>query len=296
MSKDLQKSPDQTRRQAFTLIELLVVIAIIALLISILVPALQTAREKARQLLCMTNNRELAIGWNMYHNQNAGNIVNAYGPGSDEPWFDFPDPPITSGPGIGQDSEVVQAQQAGVRKGLLYEYVGNVKAYHCPSDRRQDIWTYAPWVSYTIMKGLNGFHPFSSFGIVPHTQFETIRNPGSKLLFIVEPSPNALYNLDFWVMLVNPQFSTPAPDWIDPVAIYHSDRTTLGFVDGHAEQRIWQEPTTIDRALVAEDRYAALAVGQTPPGLGSVQYPLGDENRDLSFLAPRYPYLKLTDK
>ena len=53
-------------RRGFTLIELLVVIAIIAILAAILFPVFAQARAKARQAVCVSNVKQLGLGFMMY--------------------------------------------------------------------------------------------------------------------------------------------------------------------------------------------------------------------------------------
>lgn len=53
-------------RTGFTLIELLVVIAVLALLVSLLLPAIGSVRQVARQVVCSSNLRQMAMAVNSY--------------------------------------------------------------------------------------------------------------------------------------------------------------------------------------------------------------------------------------
>ncbi len=74
MGANLPHPQSARARSAFTLIELLVVVAIIAVLMAILLPTLGAARNAARTSACLSNLRQLSIGWRLYFNDFKGNV------------------------------------------------------------------------------------------------------------------------------------------------------------------------------------------------------------------------------
>jgi prepilin-type processing-associated H-X9-DG protein len=62
----------QRSSSAFTLVELLVVIGVIAVLIAMLMPALNKARESARSAQCMSNLRQMSVGFFAYAGESRG--------------------------------------------------------------------------------------------------------------------------------------------------------------------------------------------------------------------------------
>lgn len=64
----------RTGPHGFTLIELLVVISIIAVLIALLLPSLRQAREQARLVSCLSNQRNIMIATHTYANDHEGAV------------------------------------------------------------------------------------------------------------------------------------------------------------------------------------------------------------------------------
>jgi len=107
------------QRAGFTLVELLVVIGIIAVLIGILLPALGKARQQAKTVQCLSNLRQMGMGWSIYLNTSKGRL----------PDYIWHNPPAGSGLAPDQLNEFVWH---GYWFGILGDNKVNISSLLCP--------------------------------------------------------------------------------------------------------------------------------------------------------------------
>ena len=66
-----------------------------------------------------------------------------------------------------------------------------------------------------------------------------IVTPADKIVFL-ENTDDRGWNMGSWLMTYG-----NSPGWGDPLAIFHNDRNTFSFADGHADRRKWMDHRTL---------------------------------------------------
>lgn len=257
------KTPSRLNRSCcsngFTLIELLVVIAIIAILAAMLLPALAKAKQRATQGACLSNEKQLALGWMMYSEDNNELLLNlnTYVNGglaaakNGIPWrVDLqhgqisPAPNTLTSDGWKMGIEQGYRQPTPTIEGPLYRYAANPDIVHCPGDKRY-LLNFKPggggpfsWDSYSGVSQLNG----ESGGLIKRSQ---IKHPSDRYIW-VEGADMRGENVGSWTMnpgTVGNNFSDAS--WVDSPAAFHVTSASFNFCDGHAEAHKWLNSATI---------------------------------------------------
>jgi len=274
------------KEKAFTLIELLVVIAIIALLLAIIMPALKIAKQQAGAVACLSNEKQIVFAWRMYADDNDSSLCgpNTYNVG--DPHHDWiGEAERADGTTIGGGDTAgftVEEEIRGIEKGTLYPYYEAYETVHCPIDTR---FKKSPaYGGGSVYGGDGGYRTYSfvyhlstpitsdsSWAKVSEIIFKLseIKSAGSKYI-LIEENDNRNWNWNGWVM------DLYIPAFVDPFAVFHNERSTMGFADGHAEKIMWKDPDTMQYSReILEGR---TTFSFSDPG-----------NVDLQWLAQNYP-------
>ena len=250
----------QSTRAGFTLIELLVVIAIIAILAAMLLPALSKAKQKALGAQCISNMRQLTLGWVMYYTDGQGKLpVNgdlSFQPSSlndttHNQWC--PGDMSTAGTFGNQPTNLLVIQM-----GQIFQYVKNVGVYRCPADHS------------TSQNGTP--HPLGGAGNprVRSMSMNAWMAPGDTASVSMETGTYYVYKKDsdlvhpgpanLWLFVdenpysINDAFFLERPTangWIDCPAEYHNGACGVGFADGHAIVHKWHDATVLNWKMAA---------------------------------------------
>jgi len=220
-------APPSENQRAFTLVELLVVIAIIGILAALLMPVLSRAKARAQRIQCLSNSRQLGLGWQLYANDANGALVL-------NDW-DYRSANVAESPSNSwvTGNAVLDADVATITGGTMYRFVKNVSVYKCPADHGKIQDTSVELLrSYSLSCYMAGPQSDTdNWGVKPLKSDAQIRHTDATLTFIDEDDST----IDDGHFL----YSSAVNNWFNVPAWRHQNGTMLTFADEHAEYWEW---------------------------------------------------------